>query len=91
MVDLHLLRGALSPHKTDDGSGIRGCQGAGQNQAAVGSRLQREFPEITAQDIVALITPVAIEITPALPELVPRVTGFRCTALDRQSGQRRCR
>ena len=83
MIDLHRARGVFSASKVDAHPRIRILQGAAEHCAGACSWFNRHLVQIAAQNIVAGIAPVTVGVCPGMPELIPRIPGFGCAALDR--------
>lgn len=70
---------------------VRVVQDAGQNSAAVGVGLDGQPGEVSAQDVVALVAAVPVDVSPCLAELVAAVARHRCAALHgERRGGREC-
>ena len=85
MVDLHLGAGRLAADEVDPLAGVGiGVEQPGEHHAVVRGRVQHLVEQVAAQDVVAGVAPVAVDVGPGLAELVTVVPGHRGAALDGQ-------
>jgi hypothetical protein len=75
----------------DGGSRVGIVQRTGEHHAVSGTRLVGGRGEVAAEDVVAGVATVVVDIGPGLAEEVAAVAGLGGAPLDRQRGQRRCR
>jgi hypothetical protein len=76
MINLHLHAGDISPNKVDALSRIPIDQSSTGNYAIAGASFVKNLSQISLQDIVSGIAPIAIDISPCLPELIAGISSL---------------
>lgn len=81
MVNLHSRRGLLAALELDGLTGVRVCQGAGNDGACVSLDLETNIGQVAAQDVVTGVSLVAVHVIPGGAELFTRVSGLGSAVL----------
>jgi hypothetical protein len=85
MVNLDFHAGHISAHKIDGLPRIPIEQSSTGNYAITGAGFVKNLSQISLQHIVTGIAPIAIDISPCLPELITGISSLWCTPLNGQS------
>ena len=77
MVNLHSRGGLLAALELDGLAGVWVIQSTADDGACVGPDLETNIGQVAAQNIVAGVALVAVNVIPCGTELVARVAGLR--------------
>ena len=87
MVNLYGRGGLLAALELDGLTGVRVCKRAGNDGARVGLDLETNIGQVAAQNVVAGVALVAVNVVPGGAELIAGVTGLGSPILHLQRGQ----